>query len=169
MATAPKTSSKNAPQDDSNEGKPKKSKKKLILVAVLALVLLGGGGGAAWFFMGHNAEKSAKVEKPSPPVFVTMEQFTVNLQPEGGEHYLQVAMTLQVANKEDVELLKLFMPQVRDRILRLLANKKATEISTEAGKSKLSEEIVAKLNEPFGTDGKKQSVTQVFFTSFIIQ
>jgi flagellar protein FliL len=172
MATAPKSASKNAPDDIAEEApKPKKSRKKLLFVLIVLLLLLGGGGGGAWwYFMGQDGdEKAAKNEKPIPPVFVVLEQFTVNLQPESGEHYLQVAMTLQVATKEDVDQIKLYMPQIRSRVLMLLSSKKASEISTVEGKKKLSDEILTQVNQPLSSQGKPQNVTNVFFTSFVIQ
>lgn len=185
--SAPKSNSRNsvpeAPVDDAP--KPKKSRKKLILIIIMMLVLLGGiGGGAWWYFMDDDedevtgdatgatvtkTEKKAKAEKPVPPVFVGLEPFTVNLQPEAGEHFLQVAMTLQVATKEDVELFKLYMPQIRSRILLLLSSKKASEIATLEGKKKLSAEIMAQVNQPLTPQGKPQTVSNVFFTSFVIQ
>lgn len=168
MATAPKKTSDNEQTDEIT--KPKKSKKKLIVILVAALLLLGGGGGAWWYFMGQNGnEAGAKKEKAMPPVFVTLEQFTINLQPEGGEHYLQVSMTLQVTAKEDVDQIKLYMPQIRSRVLLLLSGKKASEIATIEGKKKLSEEIMAQVNQPLTPQGKPQSVSNVFFTSFVIQ
>ena len=182
MATsAPKSGSKNsateAPAGDAP--KPKKSKKKLILILIITLILLGGiGGGAWWYFMGNadNAEsadgtgkKKGKAEKVAPPVFVVLEQFTVNLQADPAEHFLQTAITLQVTAKEDVDFIKLYMPQIRSRILLLLTSKKASDLSTPAGKNKLSEEIMAQVNLPLTPDGKTQSVSNVFFTSFVIQ
>ena len=116
-----------------------------------------------------DGEKHAKAEAPKPPVFVVMEPFTVNLQNEGSEQFLQTAFTLQVANNEEVELLKVYMPQVRSRLLLLLSSKHASEINTPEGKKKLGTEIVASINQPFSAGGKKQEVSDVFFTSFVIQ
>ncbi len=174
--SAPRPPSRNAahdiPPDDAP--KPKKSRKKLGLILLITLLLLGGGGGAWWYFMGDDddaegVEKKVKNDKPTPPVFVSLEPFTVNLQPEGGEHYLQVGMTLQVVSKEDVDQIKLYMPQIRSRILLLLSSKKASEISTVEGKKKLSAEIMTQVNQPLTPQAKAQSVSNVFFTSFVIQ
>ena len=149
----------------------KKSKKKLILI--ILILLLAGGGGAAWYFLIHKAHdgaaKQAKVEAPKPPVFMVMEPFTVNLQSEGTDQFLQTAFTLQVATQEQVDQLKLYMPQVRSRLLLLLSSKRAAEINTADGKKKLGTDIISAVNQPFTPGGKKQEVTDVFFTSFVIQ
>lgn len=161
MATAPKSDESVA---------PKKSKKKLLLVLIIVLVLLGAGGGGAWYwFMVRDADVVAAPKKPAPPLFISMDPFTVNLQPDGGEHYLQTTITLQVSDKAEVDLFKLYTPQIRNRILMLLSSKKASDISSVEGKKKLAEEIVAMVNQPFIPDGKPQSASNVLFTSFIIQ
>lgn len=154
------------------------SKKKLIIIVLAAVLLAGGiGGGAAWFFLhgksDEGGETSAKHKKKAapvgPPVFVPIEPFTVNLQPENGEQYLQITFTLQVASLEQVELVKDNMPKVRSRLLLLLSSKKASEINTPEGKKKLADEIMAQVKEPFSEKGEPQEVTDVLFTSFIIQ
>jgi flagellar protein FliL len=154
---------------------PVNSKKKLILIGGLVAVLAAGGGGA-WFMMkgGDHDEaptKSSKKKeaKAGPPIYVTIEPFTVNLQPENGEQYLQVAFTLQVAGLEDVDVIKNNMAKVRSRVLLLLSSKRASEINTPEGKQQLSQEILEQIKEPFERRGPEQEVTEVLFTSFIIQ
>ncbi|MES2017403.1 MAG: flagellar basal body-associated protein FliL [Pseudomonadota bacterium] len=149
---------------------PAKSKKMLIII-IAAVVLLGGGGGAAWYFlMGAKPDgEHKKVEKHEKPEFVVIEPFTVNLQPENGEQYLQIQFTLQVANLEQAELIKTNMARVRSRVLLLLSAKKASELTSVEGKGLLSKEIIAAVRNPFVEHGSAQEVTDVLFTSFIIQ
>jgi flagellar FliL protein len=61
------------------------------------------------------------------------------------------------------------MPQVRNRLLLLLSSKKASEILSVEGKKTLSNEIVAQIKQPFVAQGPQQSVSDVFFTSFVVQ
>jgi flagellar FliL protein len=154
------------------------SKKKLVIIlAIVLLVVLGGGGAAAFFLMKGSADhseeaspkKNKKKKEAGPPVYVPVEPFTVNLQPENGEQYLQLAFTLQVGSLEEVELIKTNMPKVRSRILLLLSSKHASEINTPEGKQALSQEIMEQIKQPFETNGSPQDVTEVLFTSFIIQ
>lgn len=173
MATAPKSVPKTAAKGDDAAAAapaPKKSKLKLIIIALV--VLLAAGGAAAYFLVlkkpaGGQAE--VKQEAPKPPVFVTLDAFTVNLQQETGEQFLQVAMTVQVSDDKALEQIKLYMPQVRNRILLLLSSKKASEINTADGKKKLAEEVAAQIRLPFSKQGKPQDINNVFFTSFVIQ
>lgn len=167
------------PKADTAAAAPAGSKKKLIVIAAAAVLLLGGGGGAAWYFMqggdaaAQESPKESKKKKKKnsdvKPEYVPVEAFTVNLQPENGEQYLQVQFTLQVAGAEQATLIKDNMAIVRNRVLLLLSGKKASEISTVAGKQQLAAEIQAIVQEPFEKDGDEQDVTDVLFTSFIIQ
>jgi flagellar protein FliL len=176
MATAPKANPKVVPIDEaaaeSISPAPKKSKKKLFLLIAIVLLVLAGGGGATWYFTGEEAkpgEATEKHEPAKPPVFVVMEPFTVNLQHESGDQYLQVSFTLQVADQTQVDQIKLYMPLVRSRLLLLLSSKKGSELATEEGKKKLQDEIIAKVKQPFTPQSPPQAVTGVFFTAFVIQ
>lgn len=148
---------------------PKKSKKMFFMLATVLLVLGAGGAGAWHYSQPQHAAKQGKEEPPKPPVFVSLETFTVNLQPDPNEQFLQVDLTLQLADEDDAMLVKQHMPEVRNRLLMLLTSKKSAEISTVEGKKKLGEEISAQLNESFTAGNKLQKVAGVFFTSFVIQ
>lgn len=162
------------PKPDGAEVAPApKSKKKLIIMIAAVVLLAVVGGGAGWFLTHQKSDhkkEEAKHEEPAhAPVFVTLEAFTVNLQPDPDDKFLQTEISLQVANPEQAELLKTQMPAVRSRLLMLLTSKTASDISTSEGKQKLSDEIVAEVKKPFSKDAKPQEVTGVFFTSFVIQ
>ena len=151
----------------------KKSSSKMFSL-IGAVVLAAGGGGGAWYFMGHKAEAPekaahAKPNPAAPPVFAQMEPFTVNLQADGGEQFLQTAFTLKVGSQADVDAIKLYLPQVRSRVLLLLSSKRAAEIATVDGKKKLAEEIIGQLTQPFAKGAQPLEVTDVFFTAFVIQ
>jgi flagellar FliL protein len=154
------------------EAPAKSSKKKLIIIIVAALVLLGGGGGAAWYFLHQTPDhkKEAKKEEPAhEPVFVTLETFTVNLQPDPDEKFLQLDISMQVDSPEAAEQLKGQMPAIRNSLLMLLTSKSASDISNSEGKKQLSDEIIAEVKKPISAGGKPLGVTGVFFTSFVIQ
>ena len=168
MATkaAPKASSA-----DASAEKPKKS--KLLIIVLALLILVAGGGAGAWYFLGQTAAHAPAAKAvqadAKPPVFLPMETFTVNLQAENGEQFLQTSFTLQVADQAQVDLIKLYMPHVRSRLLLLLSSKKASEILTTEGKNKLSEEILAIFKQPFTPQGPTMKVSSVLFTSFVVQ
>lgn len=155
----------------------------LLFIVLGAVLVLGLGAGGGWYFSQTTAgSKVAAEEPPEPevrkkkkpvrgmkPEYVAIDPFTVNLQPENGEQYLQVQFTLQVSDPEYSTQIKDNMAIVRNRVLLLLSSKRASEISTVEGKQQLAAEIQAAVSAPFEWRGGEQDVTDVLFTSFIIQ
>lgn len=162
-----KTKTKADSKGDAPAAAPKKN---MLIIALAGVLIAAGGGRAAWYFSQSGDPKDVKeAVSNEPAVFVPLEQFVVNLQPEDGDAYLQIALTLQVPNLEQEELLKQNMPKVRSRVLMLLSGKRKSEISTVEGKKQLGAEIVAAVKEPFVAKGTAPVVSEVLFTSFVIQ
>lgn len=172
---------------------PKKSKKLLIIIIAAVLVLVLGGGAAAFFLMKGDehaddeeaAEETAKPKKKEKkkadahPVFVNMDAFTVNLIPETGDQYLQVAISLELEGPEAEPEIKANLPKIRNNLTLLLSSKKASELMPKSGKEQLAEALKDEVNQiinPPTKKGKKGEhaategpVVSVLFTSFIIQ
>ncbi|WP_229458875.1 flagellar basal body-associated FliL family protein [Massilia glaciei] len=135
------------------------------LAGVFLLMVLGAG---AWILFAPTSGTPGQVQNVAP-LYVAVDEFVVNLQPEDGDKYLQTKFTLQVADAQQVELVKANMPKVRNRVLLLLSSKKPSEISTPAGKRRLAAEIVSALKQPFTDGGAPQQVSELHYISFIIQ
>lgn len=130
-----------APVDAPVEAPKKKS--KLLPIIAIVLVLLIAGGAGAWWFLGQSAadeEEAPVASKPS--IFLPLDQFTVNLQPEDGQQFLQTTMTLKVHEQEVADAIKAQMPEVRSRVLFLLSSKKPSQLATLEGKNQLIEEVI---------------------------
>lgn len=133
---------------------PPKSKKMLIIGIVVLLAAVAGG--AAWYFTkGPSAEdkhaETAKSETPTEAKFVPLgENFTVNLQREEGDQYLQAGITLKILQPELEEKIKAVMPEIRSKLLFLLSSKKPSELQTSEGKKKLVAEIIAETDNVLG-------------------
>ena len=161
---------------------PKKSKKLLIIIMIALFVLLLIGGAAAFFLMsgrepadgedGEVATETAtkkKDTKEAIPVFVAMDAFTVNLDQDTGGQYLQVVISLEVADLHMGDKVKTYTPKLRNNVIRLLSGKKASELITKEGKETLAGEIRTLMNEVLEPGAKEGPVKEVLFTSFIIQ
>jgi flagellar FliL protein len=160
-----------APVDAGAEA-PKK-KRKLPLVVGLVVLVLSASGGAAWYFMGGNPASAEKhdvvVEKEKKPaVYVPLEAFTVNLQGEG-DHYLQVGITLQVADNGTADEVKEQMPLIRNRLLLLLSAQAPAELGTVEGKQKLSAQVLAESRQLLAAKTPDEGIQNVLFSSFVIQ
>jgi flagellar FliL protein len=179
---APKTPAQKTPDTDVEEAAPPAKKKRgLLKILLLLALLLGGAGGGAWYFLnGHETEAASKpgaakgaAAKPvhaKPPVFVTLEPFTVNLQQEdAAPQFLQVGLALKVSDAAFGEAVKLHMPEIRHRVLLLLSGKKASEISSAQGKTTLSSELTREIVQPLAGSMPAAGLDSVLFTSFVIQ
>jgi flagellar FliL protein len=193
---------KKAEGGDTEEQAPDNKKKKLMMIVVGVVVLALIGAGAAFFLMKKNAatdeedgdEAPAKTEKvkkakkgheDAPPVFVKLDAFTVKLQSEGQEAYLQAVPELRVLDTHLGDKIKQYTPEIRHKVLLLLAGKTASELSTPQGVQKLSNEMRVIVNaiieppparkkgktqeEPGDQAGPDEPVQAVLFTSFIVQ
>jgi flagellar protein FliL len=182
-------------------------KKKLIMIIVIALVVVLVGAGAAMMLLkkkapaegeeGEDGEASPKMEvaapKPgTPPVFLPVDPFTVNLADREVDRYAQVQVTLEVVDQKTADLLKNYMPTIRSGVLMILAHKTAEQMLSKEGKERLQREIQAEAVRPLGFEvdldeemaaeeegapkkkkKKKRAmnlpVTAVLFSQFIVQ
>lgn len=197
-----------ATPDEAGADAPKKKGNKMLIIIIALLVVVILGGAAAFFMMGgshaeegedgeevvaeedHEAAakeaKKAKLKKKKdaeakglPPVFVELDPFTVNLQPETAvDQYLQVKATLRVDEQPAADNLKAYMPEIRHRVLMLLSGKKASELGSAEGREQLAEDIKHAVNGivgevPRNRKGEPEEpigpVESVLFTSFIVQ
>lgn len=148
---------------------PKKGKKKLIIIIAAVLLVVLAGGGAAVYMMKKKAaaeaaaaeaedsgeeapaeEHAKKDEKKSPPVFVPLDPFVVNLADRESERFAQIGVTLQVEDSKFADEIKLYMPAVRNGVLMVLAHKTSNELLERSGKEKLAAEIMREAVRPMG-------------------
>ncbi|MBF1165327.1 MAG: flagellar basal body-associated FliL family protein [Dechloromonas agitata] len=182
------------PADDGAEVAPKKNKKLLIIILAVVLLLVLGGGGAAFMLLKKSdheegdeevAEEVAKPKKKEKkkdahavPAFINLDPFTVNLVPETGDQYLQVALSLELEDIAEESALKAVMPKIRNNITLLLSSKKASDLLPKEGKEQLAESLRDEINSVIEPPKKNKKgelvmpegpVKSVLFTSFIIQ
>lgn len=144
------------PAEAEAEAAPAKggNKKKMIIISVLVLAIAGGAG---WYFTrGHapeegHVEKVVKEEPLHEPIYVPLgENFTVNLQREEGDQYLQAGINLKILQPELEEKIKKTMPEIRSKLITLLSSKLPSELQTAEGKKKLVAEIIAEVDGALG-------------------
>lgn len=137
------------PAAEGAAGGKKKSPLILIIVGVLVLAL---GGGGAWFFLGKKSGGHQAAEKPkheTPPVFVTLEPFVVNLAGDA-QHYLQVGIDLRVVDPHVPDKIKQHLPEIRNAVLLLLSSKTVEDLASMEQKNRLRAEIRTAVNKPLG-------------------
>lgn len=182
----------------------KGGKKTLIVIAAVLAVLLAVGGGAAFFMMKKRAAAAAaaaeegdadgaetkpgklvKADIKHAPTFVPLDPFTVNLADRESERYAQVGVTLELVSAKDGDLLKAYMPAIRNNILLALGAKTVAQLNERDGKLQLAAEIRREALRPLGyeVEAKPASakaapahdaadavpIRAVHFSNFIIQ
>ena len=175
-------------------------KKLIIIVAIVLVVVLVGVGALLMMKKKSHAEdeEGAVEEKPAaaahikpgtPPTFVPLDPFTVNLADKEVDRFAQIGLTLEVNDAKFADQLKAYMPAIRNNVLIVLSHKTSAELLSVEGKEQLAKEIRRESVRPMGielddededegaaTKKKKKKkravespVTQVLFSTFIVQ
>ncbi len=176
----------------------KSGKKKLMLIIVLALVavLAVSGGAAVWLLKkqahaeeeaeadtdegaGNKAQQAAKRDPNSVPVFVALENFTVNLADRDADRYAQIGISLELEDAKAGDRIKVFMPAIRNNILMVLSHKRSSDLLERTGKEQLASEVLRETERAMGTEPNAPAakgghedvrvVRAVHFSNFIIQ
>ena len=146
-----------------------KSKKLLIILAALLLVLAAAGGGTLFYLkkkqaaeleaeLDENGEevrsqakaKGNKRDLTVKPVFVALDLFTVNLADRDADRYAQVTISLELTDEKSAEVIKNFMPVIRNSILMTLTYKTSTELLERGGKARLAAELRRDISRSLG-------------------
>lgn len=150
----------------------------LVIVLVILLCLAGIAAGAYFLLssgkldhlLASSAEAPAAPVKAPTPLFVPISPFTVNLQSKPGEQrLLYIGLSLKVGDSATEGLLKEHMPEVRSRLLMLMASQQAEELVTPAGKDTLTAQILALFNTPLTSPQPPLAIDGVLFSDFIVQ
>src|SRR5690554_77701 len=141
-----------------------------ITVGVSAFLLLQKKNDVATPLADEPVAAQSDFKLNTPPSFLSLDPFVVNLLSENGERYLQVVMTLRVADQKTIDALTMFVPEVRHRINLRLAGKLPSEIAGPSGREQLAEELKQDINRSLAPAfGNPQIVQAVLFNNFIIQ
>lgn len=158
--------------------KKNRGKKRALIIG--AAIVLTGAAGAAQFLVRPAAadDPAAEVTKSRKrdPIFVALEQFTVNLADEGGERFAQIGLTLEVLDERTDKAIRTHMPSIRNSVLLLLSSKKTEELLTLEGKQELATQIALRAGGSLGWTPAAEGAVQrpnpiaaVHFSHFIVQ
>ena len=176
MATATKRSS------GSTSGSGSKRFGKLILWLLLIAMVIGASVAATYFFLHKSgflgtamAEQSVEDRQRAPqvplpaPIFASLEPFTVTLRDERTTRILYLAITLRLVDDVSRQTITEYMPEVRDRVLRLLSVQNPTYIQTPEGRQRLVQDLTDLLQRPYLPQPRGPEISAVLFTAFVVQ
>lgn len=158
-------------------------KKKPLLFLLMLLIIAGVCAAAGYTWMelkelksqvSNNAMDAPEKEEPEAepviPVYANLESFTVSLQPEDNDadRVLYIGLTLKMKDEAAKLALESHLPEVRSRLLMLLSQQTAGELTADKGKVKLVQQIKQVISEPL-TGQNKIMITDVLFNAFILR
>ncbi|MEX8192070.1 flagellar basal body-associated FliL family protein [Comamonas guangdongensis] len=172
---------------------PAKSKKLIVIVAIIAVLAIVAAGAYVWMMQqrqhsGADGEESAS-SHATVPTFLPLDNMVANLADPGGDRFVQLGITLELADEKTASTVKQYLPSIRSGILMLVSQRTADELLAREGKEKLAtEDILTEVSAPlgYGASAKKRArdddeeddsprtsrkspVRRVLFSSFIIQ
>lgn len=147
----------------------------IVLLVLMTIALCGTGGYAWWITKNHQVNPPTTSVKPiqplARPVFMPLDTFTVNLQNNDNDpsRVLYIGLTLRLPDEKHRETLSEYLPELRSRLLLLLSSQKTEDLSNDAGKQRLVQEIKKTLSPPFVKGQPNQVINDVLFTAFILR
>jgi flagellar FliL protein len=176
-------------KEEKNEAQPAKSgnKKLLIIIAGVVVLLLAIGIPTAIFLVKGSKDADEKLAKDAAKEEVVkiegwndleeeyeegetplgaifpLQTFVVNLADQ--KAYLRCQMHLEFNSADIPKRYYVKQIPVRDAILKLLAQKKSSELQSENGRDELKEDLRSTINKML----KHEDVKNIYFTQFVMQ
>jgi flagellar FliL protein len=157
--------------------------RRLLKLIILLVVVIGAAIGGTIFFMNRNSSGSPPAPTPvalaantpaaapviPAPIFAELDPFTVTLYGETRNRILYTAITLRMGDEASRKQVQDYMPEVRDRILKVLSSQQLPVIQTAQGRQALADSVKAALSRPFVSQLAGPQVADVLFTAFVVQ
>lgn len=153
---------------------------RTIKLFILIVVVAAASAGATLLFQEyagfgpanatHSTPDPARARAPSrEPIYLPLEPFTVALTDDYRIRMLYVAITLRLSDTESANLIDAYMPEVRDRTLRLLSLQNAHDIQTLEGRRTLVDALRQELASSYSPEQQGPRIDNVLFTAFVVQ
>ncbi|WP_322994698.1 flagellar basal body-associated FliL family protein [Castellaniella sp.] len=154
---------------------------RLLKFILLLIVIIGATVAGTMLFLNRTSastpdvQATPAVEAPvappviQAPIFAELEPFTVTLYGELRNRILYTAITLRLGDEASRKQIQDYMPEVRDRILKVLSAQQLAQIQTPQGRDALSSALKTDLSRSFAAQLPGPSVEDVLFTAFVVQ
>lgn len=146
------------------------------LLLIVAALTIGSG-----YPIGTSSGMQDNPSSESPPRFVNLGEFLINLNGGDGQQYLKTSISLKLGEAAHEDKVEANIPKIRHHVNLILQDMPASELYTNEGKLRLSEQIKQHAEHVMGfgnrpptpdagqANTKISAVSDVLFTSFIIQ
>lgn len=151
-------------------------KKLIILIVAGVLLLVAGAAGTFFLLKGQMAEQHGeepehdKKKAHAPVIYYELSKPLIVDFPAGSSMELvQVAVTLVAGDQETADLLKKNEPMIRNNLLLVIGRQTPDILNTPAGKDGLRQAMLTELASILEKLKAHGEVSEVLFTSFIMQ
>jgi len=159
-------------KENETPAEPPKKKNKIFLLGLAGLFLLlvaGGGFFAYTKFMKPkpvvNEEALKKAQEKKVGEMLALDPFVVNLSDPQGRRYLKLEITLELGPHTTADMVKPYMPKMRDMVIMLLTSLTFDEVMTPEGKIRIRDELFARFNLIL----RPNRIKNIYFTNFVVQ
>jgi len=148
---------------------------RLLKLVLMLVIVVGATIGATMLFMSRQggepsaAANTASTEPPPPPIFAELAPFTVTLYGETRNRILYAGVTLRLADQASRKIIEDYMPEVRDRALKVLSSQDIARVQSAEGQQILADALRAALERPFAPQPAGPHIADVLFTAFVVQ
>jgi flagellar FliL protein len=178
-----------ADEEVKEEGKKEGGKGLLIVLVVLIVLLLAAVGGIGYFMYSKGlfdpeSQNSAKVEQTtvedkqedmSETFNAKIEGLVLNItDAKGRAKLMKLSFTLKSTEPSISGIVEANKDQIIDSVIRQVSARSSEELLTVSGKAMLKEEMMEEINNILNEttdeeDVKRDSLKDIFFTSFVIK
>lgn len=160
---------------------------KLALLVLLLLLLLGGTSFATLSYLGvFGTPENDEVAQQSPEAstdeasgeakfvatvnYYPMEpEFIVNFMARGRQRYMQVGLSLKIADPDGLAQIENHEPLLRNSIVILLSAQDYLGLQSDEGRVALRKQLLQSIRDIMTKETGKPIVDEVFFTSYVLQ
>jgi len=157
-------------------GGGKLATKKLIILIVVGVLLLAVGGAGTFFLMkgkmaesGDQSHEEAKKHENASLYFDMTKPLVVDFPAGSSMELVQLAVTFLVEDQETVDVLKKNEPILRNNLLMIISAQSPDKLTTTEGKEQLRNAMLTDVAATLKKLKAHGEVTEVLFTSFIMQ
>ena len=181
-----------ADEEKKDEG-AQKSGNPMMMVLIILIVLLLGAVGALGYFLytkgifsdqpqnpqvaAQKEEKKAKEEEENAQKFLAnIDGLVLNVtDAKGRPHLMKLSFAVQSIEPTIAQLVESNKDQIIDTVIRQVSARSSEELLTVGGKNMLKQEMIEEINNILNdtitedSEVKKDSVKNIFFTSFVLK
>jgi flagellar FliL protein len=117
-----------------------------------------------------DAPADADKTPPKPAIYLEFNPaFTVNLSDTEAMRFLQITVEVMARDQLVIDAVKEHMPRIRNALMLLFGQQKASDIATREAKEALQQKALDEVVNALKAENSPSAVEAVYFTSLVIQ